>query len=164
MQLEDFYDYKNKLMEDLLTTPSIVNLIDEEMKMENSPSLAYTYVFPYEFIPETVEIGRTFICFDVDLERSLNGLFYLPSIKIWVFTHKSKLKLEEGGVRTDKLCSEISKKINGSLWYGLGELELESVRRFAPMTDFQGKCMTFSAKEFNRLHDAKKSVPVNRKG
>ena len=73
------------------------------------------------------------------------------------------MSLPQGGVRTDKLCSEISKIINGSRYFGLGELELSSVKRFAPMTDFQGKVMVFNAKEFNRLHDPKKPVPSNRK-
>ena len=136
MQLQDFYDYKNKLMEDLLTTAEIVSLIESDISLEDAHQLAYTRVFPYEYIPETVQEGNTFICFDVDIEKSINKTFYLPTIRIWVFTHKSKLRLPEGGVRTDKLCAEICKKINGSKWYGLGELDLESVRRFAPIADF----------------------------
>ena len=44
---------------------------------------------------------------------------------------------------------EIAKTINGSRNYGLGELELYAVKRFAPMTDFNGKLMTFHAKDFN---------------
>lgn len=163
MQLQDFYDYKNKLMEDLLTTSEIVSLIDSDISLDDAPSLAYTQVFPYEYIPETVQEGKTFICFDVDIDKSLNKTYYIPTIRIWVFTHKSKLRLPEGGVRTDKLCAEICKKINGSKWYGLGELDLESVRRFAPIADFQGKCMMFEAREFNRLYDTKRTIPSNRK-
>lgn len=161
MQLQDFFDYKNKLMEDLLTSSEIVELLEPDT--EDVFGLAYSRIFPYEYIPDTVQEGKTFICFDVDIEKSLNKTFYLPTIRIWVFTHKSKLRLPEGGVRTDKLCSEISKKINGSKWYGLGELDLESVRRFAPVTDFQGKCMTFQAREYNRQYDPKRTVPTNRK-
>lgn len=164
MQLQDFYDYKNKLMEDLLTSPEIVSLVDSELEFEDSVSLAYKQIFPYEYVPDTIQEGKTFICFDVDIEKSLNKTFYLPTIRVWVFTHKSKLRLPEGGVRTDKLCSEISKKINGSKWYGLGELDLESVRRFAPVTDFQGKCMTFQAREYNRQYDPRRTIPSNRKG
>lgn len=135
MQLQEFFDYKNQLMEDILTEETIVPLINENVTTETSGSLAYSQVFPYEYIPETVEHGETFICFDVDVSESLNKTYLLPTIYVWVFTHKSKLRLPEGGVRTDKLCSEICKKINGSKMYGLGELNLYSVKRFAPMTD-----------------------------
>lgn len=163
MQLSEFFDYKNKLMEDLLTNPEIVKLLDNSVELKNAKQLAYTHVFPYEYIPDTVEEAKTFICFDVDVQESINKTFLLPTLYIWVFSHKSKLRLLEGGVQTDKLASEIAKAINGSRFYGLGELDLYSVKRFAPVTDYQGKVMTFHAKEFNRLSPNNKPVPSNRK-
>lgn len=163
MQLEEFFDYKNKLMEDLLTNENIIRLISNNSNINNSRELAYKLVFPCEYVPDTVEHGKTFICFDVDIQKSMNKTYLLPTLYVWVFTHKSLLRLPEGGVRTDKLCSEICKAINGSREYGLGELNLYSVKRFAPMTDYQGKCMTFHAVDFNRQFDPKKKTPSNRK-
>ena len=163
MQLQEFFDYKNKLMEDLLTNEDIVRLIDDTVALQNADSLAYTQVFPCEYIPDTVQDGKTYICFDVDVQRAADKTFLSPTLFVWVFTHRSKLRLREGGVRTDKLCSEICKAINGSRKYGLGELNLYSVKRFAPMTDFQGKVLTFYAKDFNRVYDGKKYTPENRK-
>lgn len=163
MQLQEFFDYKNQLMEDLLTNNDIVRLIDDTASLQNAGSLAYTQVFPCEYVPETVQEGKTYICFDVDVQRTADKTFLSPTLFVWVFTHRSKLRLPEGGVRTDKLCSEICKAINGSRKYGLGELNLYSVKRFAPMTDFQGKVLTFYAKDFNRVYDGKKYTPENRK-
>lgn len=163
MQLSEFFDYKNKLMEDLLTNEDIVKLLDNTVELSNAHKLAYSNVFPYEYVPDTVEEAKTFICFDVDVQESINKTYLLPTIYIWVFSHKSKLRLPGGGVQTDKLVSEIAKAINGSRFYGLGELDLYSVKRFAPVTDYQGKVMTFHAKEFNRLTPNNKPVPSNRK-
>lgn len=163
MQLEDIYDYKNQLMKDLLTNQSIVSLLQKGMQVEDAKELAYTQIFPYEYIPETVQTGDTYICFDVDVQGVANKTFLSPVLYIWVSAHKSNLRLPEGGVRTDKLCSEICKVINGSRQYGLGELNLYSVKRYAPMTDYPGKVMTFIMKEFNRQYDPNKYVPPNRK-
>lgn len=163
MQLNDFFDYKNKLMEDLITNKSIVSLIKDGTDVDNAASLIYTQVFPYEYVPETVQTGGTYICFDVDIQNVSNKTFLTPVLYVWVFAHRSNLRLPEGGVRTDKLCSEICEAINGSRYYGLGELSLYSVKRFAPMTDYQGKLMTFYAKEFNRQFNGAKSTPTNRK-
>lgn len=160
MQLEEFFDYKNQLMEDLLTTKDIVTLLNDDTSVTN---LSYKQVYPYEYIPETVEEGKTFICFDVDIQRSINKTFLSPTLYVWVFTHKSKMRLPKGGVRVDKLCSEICKAINGSKKYGLGELNLYSVKRFAPMVDYQGKVLTFQARDFNRQYDPTKPIPDNRK-
>lgn len=163
MQLEDFFDYKNQLMEDLLTTESIVRLLDDDISMDETKRLAYTQVFPYEYVPDTVEEAKTFICFDVDIQKSISKTFFVPVLYVWVFSHKTRLRLTEGGVQTDKLVSEISKKINGSRMYGLGELDLSSVRRFAPVTDYQGKVMTFQMQEWNRPAPSNKPIPTNRK-
>lgn len=164
MQLDELFGYKNQLMEDLLTNKSIIRLLSDDCAvLEDLESLVYKQVFPYEFIPETVEHGQTFICCDVDIQKSMNKTFLQPALYIWVFTHKSKLRLPEGGVRVDKLCSEIAKAINGSRNYGLGELDLYSVKRFAPITDYQGKVLLFYATDFNRLSPTGKPAPSNRK-
>lgn len=164
MHLQEFFDYKNQLMKDILTTESIVRLIDDNVAMENAKSLAYTKVFPYEYIPDTIQEGHTFVCFDVDIRRSINKMILMPVIYVWAFTHKSKMRLPNGeGVRIDRLCSAICEKINGSRYYGLGELEINSVDRFAPMNDFQGKCLTFYARDIGRQYNPNNPTPVNRR-
>lgn len=162
-QLDEFFDYKNQLMADLLTRQDIVTLVNMDVELEEAKALIYRQVFPYEYVPETVEEGKTFICCDVDIQRSMDKTYLLPTLYVWVFTHRSKMRLPEGGVRVDKLCSKIAEAINGSRDYGLGELSLYSVKRFAPMTEFQGKVMTFHAKDFNRLHNPNRPIPTNRK-
>lgn len=164
MQLEEFFDYKNRLMEDLLTNEKIVRMLsDDETLIDNPAQLVYTQIHPYEFIPDTVTHGQTFICCDVDISKSMNKTYLNPDLFIWVFTHKSRLRLKEGGVRVDMLCSEIAKTINGSRCYGLGELDLYSVKRFAPINEYQGKVMYFQASEYNRLSNPNKFIPSNRK-
>ena len=46
MNLKDFYDYKNQLMEDLLTNEKIVGLLDDTISIEDAYKLAYKQVFP----------------------------------------------------------------------------------------------------------------------
>ena len=164
MQLQVFFDYKNQLMEDLLTNEAIVQLLNENISVDDAAKLAYLNVFPCEYVPETVQDGKTFICFDVDIQQTVNKTYLLPTLNVWVFTHRSKLRLPDGGgIRTDRLCSEICKAINGSRKYGLGKLDLYSVKRFAPMTDYQGKEMIFYAKDFNRPYEPNKYTSNNRK-
>ena len=163
MQLQELFDYKNRLMQDLLTNEEIVRLMGDNMTLEKAGSLAYTQIFPCEYVPETVQGGATYICFDVDVQRSYNKTFLQPTLYVWVFAHRSRLRLPEGGVRTDKICAKICEAINGSRYYGLGELDLETVKRFAPITDYQGKVMMFHAKDFNRQYNGNKPTPANRK-
>lgn len=163
MYLDEFFGYKNQLVGDLLTEIEIVRLLDDDLEIQDAEELMYKQVFPYEYVPETVEHGRTFICCDVDIDKVYNKTFLSPVLYIWLFTHKSLLRLPEGGVRTDKLAHEIAKKIEGSYYYGLGALNLSSCKRFAPMMDYQGKVLIFRAKDFNTTSPTGKTVPSNRK-
>ena len=162
--LDELFDYKNQLMDDLLTNTDIVKLMSDDGKTEVAPeTLMYTQVFPYEFVPDVTEHGQTFICCEVDIKEVLNKTYLVPALYIWVFTHKSKVRLPGGGVRTDKLSSIITSIINGSRMYGLGELNLQSAKRFSPITNYQGRILTFYAKDLNRLAPSDKKVPANRK-
>lgn len=165
MQLKELFDYKNRLMHDILTNKNIVALIDPTIKNIDDAyeKLAYKKVFPYDYVPDTIEDAGTYICFEVDIQKVINKTFLNPTIYIWLFTHKSQLRMSEGGVRTDLLCAEIAESINGSKYYGLGELELYSVKRYAPISDYQGKIMMFLAKDFNNPAPSKQPIPSNRK-
>ena len=162
--LDELFDYKNQLMSDMLTDETILRLLSEDGQPTETPEeLMYTQVFPYEYVPDVVEHGKTFICCEVDIRNVQNKTYLDPAIYIWVFTHKSKVRLPEGGVRTDKIASRITELINGSRMYGLGELNLQSVRNFSPVQDYQGRIMTFYTTDWNRLAPSKQKVPANRK-
>lgn len=163
MHLEEFFNYKNELMKTLCSNSEIVRLVTDSSRAPvPNYDLAYTQLFPFEFVPETVTDSRTFICFDIDIAEETTKTLYTPVLYIWIFTHKSKLRLPEGGVRTDQLASEIDKELNGSRMFGLGELNLYSVTRFEPITDFQGRALIYRAKDFNRGGKTK-PVPPNRR-
>jgi len=163
--LDKLFDYKNQLMKDMLTKETILLLLDDDYQtLANPKDLIYKQVFPYEYVPDTTEHGQTFICCEVDIRETFNKTFLMPAIYIWVFTHKSKQRLPNGkGVRTDKLSAEIVKTINGSRLYGLGELNLDSAKRFSPIPNYHGRILTFLAKDYNRLSPTGMPVPANRK-
>ena len=163
MFLDEFFDYKNEVMKTLCSNPEIVRLITDSSKAPvPNYDLAYTQIYPFEYIPETVDEGQTFICFDVDIAEVIDKTYYVPVLYLWLFTHKSKLRLNEGGIRVDNLAVEVNKELNGSRYFGLGELDLHSVGRFSPIKDYQGRVLTYYAKDFNRLSPSKRP-PANRK-
>lgn len=162
MQLEDIYSYKNQLMTELLNTQSIVELIKDDT-VSDAADLAYTQVFPYEYIPDEAKPAQTFICFDIDMQKPIGKTFFTLTLNVWVFSHRSKLRLPDNSIRTDRLCSEICKKMHNIQKYRVKAFELESVKKFAPAAEYQGKVLSFNAKEFKRVSDIEKKIPGNRK-
>ena len=73
MYLQEFFDYKNQLMGDLLSNQKIVDLLNdyEDRKPVDPQDLAYTQCHPYEYIPETVEHGQTFINTTVEADSTV---------------------------------------------------------------------------------------------
>lgn len=164
MNMNDFFDYKNKLMQDLCSNENIVKLVtgNEHPKVPNH-DLAYTQIFPYGYVPSTENESRTFICFDTDVASVSNKTFYIPVIHIWVLAHDSKMRLPNGGgVIVDKLCSEIDRVLNGSWYYGLGHLDLATTECFKPIQDYMGRSITYYARDFNRPQ-MQRPIPNNRK-
>lgn len=164
MQLEEFYGYKNLLMKDLCENEAIVKIVtgNEDARVPNH-DLPYTQIYPFEFVPETVGDGKTYICFDIDIVSVPNKTYLTPVIYVWVFTHKSLLRLPNGeGCLLDKLCIEVNQMINGSRFFGLGVTKLDSVRRFAPIKDYLGRCLTYYTLDWNRPKDKNWNGPANR--
>lgn len=165
MLLDDLYDYKNQLMRDLCENEEIVRLVT---KSSDAPvpnyDLPYRQIFPYEYIPETVDDAKSFICFDVDVTYVPNKTIYIPAIYVWVFTHTSNLRMPDGsGIRIDRLASAVDHVLNGSRIYGMGELELNTVTRFAPIQNYIGRVLAYTAREWNRTAANRKATPRNRK-
>ena len=162
--LEEFFDYKNQLMKDILTNERIIDLLtDGQVDVKDASKLAYDQVWPVEYVAETLEEGKTFICFDVDINRAENKTFLFPYIYVWVFSHRSKVRYYKGGVRPDLIASELAKVMDGSRVYGLGELKLYSASRFVPLTDWVGKVLMFTAYDVSKTHPTGKPIPANRK-
>ena len=167
MYLSELFDYKNLLMKEICSSQAVASLItDNPDQTVPAKDLIYSQVFPYEFIPETVDMGQTFICFDVDVAKTLERPYYLLYLYVWVFTHKSKMRLEKGGVRVDEIVNELDKILEGHKCFGLGDLKLHSVERFTPITDYQGRVLTYTAVDINKLNNDKahaKQIPKNRR-
>lgn len=162
MELREFYIYKNKLMEDLCTDSDIVSLLTGDADhILPATDLIYKQMFPYEYIPDTEDKAHSFICFDVDIAK-VDATLYTPVLYIWVFCHRSSLRIPGGGVRPDELAAAVNKKINGSWKYGLGTLDLDSATRFSPAQDFLGRVLTYETRDWYKGKSYKHPVPDKR--
>lgn len=164
LRLEEFYDYKNQFMNDILTDEQILQLLSEDGAFGHTGSeFAYQCVFPYEYVPTTTERATTFICCEVDITKVYDKTFYQPTMYVWLFTHKSRVRLPQGGIRVDKLASRIDEILNGSWNYSLGQFSLESCKRFSPIEEYQGRSMVYRGTDFNMDSSTRRAIPSNRK-
>lgn len=154
MNLREIFSYKNKMSKLFSSDKEMVQLITDYEDVElPAKDLAYTHLFPYEFVPDTSDEARTFVCFDVDMEyvyEKTNKTFYYPIIYVWIVVHKSKLRLKEGGVRLDGIANRVDELLNGNRFFGIGTLELHTVERWRPNRDYLGRTLVYHTREWNR--------------
>lgn len=165
--LDEFFAYKNQLLEDVLTNEKIFDLLNDRGVYGAPEEMIGKCVFPYEYLPtpdaSPVENAQTFLCCDVDIQKAFAISTYLTAtLYVWVFTHDVLMPAPGGGVRTDIIASEISKKLNGSYDYGLGRLDLDYVKRISPIQRYQGRVLRFITSDWNRLNPTGQKPPANR--
>jgi hypothetical protein len=114
-------------------------------------------LFPYIYTDGTNEAARTFVLVDDTVPRTEKGFFKNVNIYIYVFTHKSLIKLigkeahkyelkeYKGNCRTDILSTAIDNILNKNKVFGIRELKLESVDTYKPSADYYGRVLKYSA-------------------
>lgn len=164
--LECLFGYKNLLMRELCGSEAVQRLIydakEGELPIPNHDA-AYKNIFPYEFIADTVVTAQTFICFDMDVTDVISCIDLNLELYVWIFTHKSLLRLKGGGLRLDALSAEIDRLLNQSRIFTKNPLELKSVGRFVPINDYQGRVLVFTGRDWNVAGAPKRPAPSNRR-
>lgn len=149
--LEEFTKYKQTLMQALCTSEGVVDL----MKLDSDPDtitgkdMRYSRIYPYNYVPLTIEKAQTFICFTVTAPNVKDNLIAELRLTVYVFTHQDLMRTNEG-IRTDLLVSEIDKLLNGSTKYGLGKVTLKCCDVMqVPCQGYSGLFSVYSVKDFS---------------
>lgn len=126
-------EWKNIIMSELQNDDDIIVALDLNDD-EDEENLAYTRIFPYEFVPETQEVVKCYILVEIHISpqrnRYNNANFYdHPTIAFRVLAHQDDMRMSLptlSAVRTDYIAELIDKKYNGRLGFGIGKLQLTS--------------------------------------
>lgn len=153
--LSNLTEYKNRFMEFLINNKQICSLLtDTDGESIPYDNLKYTQIFPYDFIPDTIDEQKTFICFDVDIPRVKTLAVTDVYLYVYVFTHKDLMRIPQKGIRPDLICHVIDTAINGDTTWGFEKLELESCTRMSPPGhDMRGRVLRYRVEDWNRFGD-----------
>ena len=150
--LEEFTSYKQTLMESICMSKEITDLL----RLESDPpdivgrDMRFNRIFPYNYVPLTIEQAKTFVCFTVVAPQVKNNVITQMRLIVWVFTHQNLMRTSNG-MRTDLLVSEIDKLLNGSTKYGFGKVERKSCDLMnVPCEGYTGLVSVYSVDDFNR--------------
>lgn len=150
--LNDLNHYEQTLMKKICSDKDIVSLLtDNENPIVPDKNLMYTKVFPFAYIPDTVQEASSFITFTITVPRVYNSLVKEVIITIDIITHESLMRTKQGK-RTTLIATAMDKLFNGSKDLGICKMDLVSVGIDIPNREYHTRRLIYSIDDWNRVN------------
>ena len=142
---------RNKILIEICKSEKLVKLLGFENEEYPEDILPYKYVFPHEYIPDTITKTDRFINFEISATiDSRNNVFKDLTIYIFVVGHEDVVKDKKyGGLWYDTATCELDNIFCENNILGVGETTLVSNKPYCPQQKFKGRLLTFVVKDFN---------------
>lgn len=163
MNLEEIGSFKNKIVSKLINDDNILDVLLGDLTDIDDPETALLgkdgsgssgRVFKFEYIPDTQENSKTFLCVEVVPEETDGDT--ITDMIIYVFAYCSKNLMQtyhrkgQAGTRIDILVSDIDKILNGNSEFGIGPLEWAGSSIYKPAQPYYGRMLVYRVGTFRR--------------
>lgn len=113
---------KDRVVELVLSSQKIVELIgDNVYKTAPAPGLLYKKVYPFIYIPDTLDSASAIICVEANIISVKTDSVCDIELIIATMCHTDIMRTEFG-TRIDALADEVDELINHSREFGIGKL------------------------------------------
>ena len=138
---------KNEAVAKLVASDEVIKAMGNDDIDENDEAM-YKYIFPYLYIPYTIEGSHSYICMKVIMtgRQSVNDLFGNYSVIIWVIVNQSLMQMDGvgGATRLDHLADIVETIFAGSEAFGTKRLQLVSNTEDDLDTRHRARKLTFT--------------------
>lgn len=138
---------KNEAVAKLVASDEVIKAMGND-DIEEYDEAMYKYIFPYLYIPYTIEGSHSYICMKVIMtgRQSVNDLFGNYSVIIWVIVNQSLMQMDGvgGATRLDHLADMVETIFAGSEAFGTKRLQLVSNTEDDLDTRHRARKLTFT--------------------
>lgn len=150
--LKDIGAFKNLFLSSIINSHDICSLLlnKEEFSEEEKESLVYERVFPFLYIDDIQTSVESYICFEVTIPRC-SGTIKNLQLNVLCCCHKDYMNYKKRdyiGTRVDILSDMVEREIHDSKEFGIGKLDLQSVRYIFPNTKYYARELIFNVSDF----------------
>ena len=145
----EIIEYRNKILQAICKSDELVKLLGCENEEYPEDILPYKWVFPHEFIPETITKTERYVNFDVSATLDARNNTYKDlTIYFFVLCHEDVIRYK-GGLWYDKAVCELDNIFCENNILGVGKTYLVSNMPYCPQQKFKGRLLKFEVKDFN---------------
>lgn len=156
-------DMKQTVLRALLTDADVVKIVRNSSDiLLPDMELRYTHIFPWMYVPDTVEDTGSYIGMKIRTRDPVNAAARVYDLTIYIMCHKEHMRMNgtvcanlgldvtDSGSRVDVLMDKIDRLLNGSEELGFGKMELVDSDEFKPAEKFHGRYITYRVNGWNR--------------
>lgn len=148
---QEIIEYKLTAMNAVVNNENIVKAIhakDPSGELLEPGDLYYSHIFPFAYIPETLDTAGCYITFEISMPSvsTVNYFFKDVLLTITIICHQAMMQMKEdeplgstGATRTDFIAVEIDKLFNKTTGI-VGRQELELVSNIEGAIDPVHRC------------------------
>lgn len=150
--MEPIIECKDKVIQRILSSDKVVSLITgaDDVKLP-ATSLLYKNVFPYAFLPDTVDEATNYVCVEGNIVNVRSDTAVDIELTIMVLSHVRIMRTDYG-TKVDVLSDAIDELINHSRDFGIGKLvpaDRYPTKWSIPNYDYVARQMTYYITGFN---------------
>ncbi len=148
---QEIIEYKLTAMNAVVNNDTIVQALNAKSPAGEPlepGELFYTHIFPYAYIPETIETVGCYVTFEISMPSvsTVNYFFKDVMLTITIICHQGMMQMKEdeplgstGATRTDFIAVELDKLFNKTSGI-VGKQELEMVSNIEGAIDPVHRC------------------------
>lgn len=145
----EIIEYRKKILQEICKSKELVKLLGCENEEYPEDILPYKWVFPHEFIPETITKTERYVNFEVSaILDPKNNTYKDLTIYFFVFCHEDVIEYK-GTLWYDRVVCELDNIFCETNVLGVGKTYLVSNVPYSPQNKFKGRLLKFSVKDFN---------------
>ncbi len=157
--VDELVDYNQRVRNRILASPEVMRLIANDPTLDlDSPAAEEweEHIIDHAWIDDTVQESGAFVTIDVDVPSMQTGTIKDMRVYVEVLVSKTFMPLSASlfngckGNRRDNIVRQIDLLINGSYDFGIGRLDLSSIRTVNTANKFSGKLLTYEVSDFAR--------------
>lgn len=150
----EIIEYRNKIFGAICNSPELVKLLGEEKTEDPEDIIPWKWVYPHEFIPETIKETNRYINFEISANIDpRNNVYKDIAIYFYILSHQDAIRYKEKGrsfLWYDKVACELDNIFNENDILGIGgTMQLVSNTPYFPQQKFKGRMLKFVVKDFN---------------
>ncbi len=142
-------EYRNKIFQEICKSKNLVKLLGCENEEYPEDIIPYKWVYPHEFVPETITKTERFINFDISATiDAKNNTYKDLLIYFFVVCHEDVVRYK-GALWYDTVTCELDNIFCEKNVLGVGNTYLISNVPYCPRIKFKGRLLKFMVKDFN---------------